>query len=138
MDGAGSASLARHRERRPPYLGQSDQGMMSCETKSVQVRDTAFTVLAVVDAGLANDDRFKAKMTRAHDFLDVSQLREDLGDPYRQRRKGGWTFSTKDKGDVVSDCFAESMKAVIMIQEDRALSKILSKIYLLARTQQFP
>ena len=51
-------------------------------------------------------------------FLDVSQLRDNLSDPYRQPRKGGWPFSTKENGYIVSDCAAESMKAVILLQED--------------------
>lgn len=91
--------------------------MTSCGTNGVQVWDTAFTVLAVVEAGLANDERFKLAMTRALDFLDVSQIRDNLTDSYRQQRKGGWPFSTKENGYIVSDCAAESMKAVILLQE---------------------
>lgn len=117
-DGEGSASLARHRETVLTYLWQSNEGMTSCGTNGVQVWDTALTVLAVVEAGLAKDDRFEASMKRALDFLDVSQLRENLSDPYRQQRKGGWPFSTKENGYIVSDCAAESMKAVILLQED--------------------
>lgn len=117
-DGQGSTSLARHRETLPSYLWQSDEGMTSSGTNGVQVWDTAFTVLAAVEAGLAKDQRFKATMSRALDFLDVSQLRENLTDPYRQRRKGGWAFSTRENGYIVSDCSAESMKAVIMLQEE--------------------
>jgi lanosterol synthase len=106
MDGKDSATLARHRENLPTYLWQSDKGMTSCGTNGVQVWDTAFTVLAIVEAGLAQDHRFQTAMARALDFLDVSQLRENLAHPYRQRRKGGWTFSTKDNRYIVSDCSA--------------------------------
>lgn len=113
-----SVSLAKHREKLPTYLWQSEEGMTCSGTNGAQVWDTAFTVLAVVQAGLAQDDRFKSSMTKALEFLDVSQLRDNLSDPYRQQRKGGWPFSTKDNGYVVSDCAAEAMKAVILLQEE--------------------
>lgn len=87
-DGKNSASLTKHREALPTYLWQSNEGMTSCGTNGVQVWDTAFTVLAVVEAGLAHDERFKLAMTRAIDFLDVSQIRDDLTDSYSQQRKG--------------------------------------------------
>ncbi|MCJ1405165.1 hypothetical protein MMC11_008391 [Xylographa trunciseda] len=125
-DGEDSAGVAKHRETLPTYLWQSDKGMTSCGTNGVQVWDTAFTILAVVEAGLANDTRFQAAMTKALDFLNISQLRENLADPYRQRRKGGWPFSTKDNGYIVSDCSAEAMKAVIILQEECGFSKVIS------------
>ena len=118
LDGEDSLSLGKHREALPTYLWQSDVGMTSGGTNGVQVWDTAFTILAVVDAGLAQDHRFRPTMAKALDFLDTSQLRDNLDDPYRQPRKGGWPFSTKDNGYIVSDCAAESMKAVIMLQEE--------------------
>ncbi len=117
-DGVDSASLAKHRETLSTYLWQSHEGMTSCGTNGVQVWDTAFTVLAVAEAGLAQDHRFRVTMTKALNFLDVSQLGDDLSDPYRQQRKGGWTFSTKENGYIVSDCAAESMKAVILLQQE--------------------
>ena len=117
-DGKDSISLAKHREKLPTYLWQSGEGMTCSGTNGAQVWDTAFTVLAVVQAGLARDDRFKSAMNKALEFLDLSQLRDNLSDPYRQQRKGGWPFSTKDNGYIVSDCAAESMKAVILLQEE--------------------
>lgn len=117
-DGEDSVSLAKHREKLPTYLWQSEEGMTCSGTSGAQVWDTALTVLAVVQAGLAQHDRFKSSMTKALEFLDVSQLRDNLSDPYRQQRKGGWPFSTKDNGYVVSDCAAEAMKAVILLQEE--------------------
>lgn len=92
---------------------------MTCSgTNGAHVWDTSFTVLAVVQAVLAQDDRFKSSMAKALEFLDVSQLRDNLSDPSRQQRKGGWPFSTKDNGFIVSGCAAEAMKAVILLQEE--------------------
>ena len=117
-EGEGSASLARHRETLHTIVWQSSEGMEASGTNGVQVWDTALTVLAVTEAGLAKDHRFEEAMKRALDFLDASQLRDNLSDPYRQQRKGGWPFSTKECGYIVADCSAESMKAVILLQED--------------------
>lgn len=116
-DGNHSVSLANHCEKLPTYLWQSEEGMTCSGTNGAQVWDTAFTVLAVVQAGLAQDDRFNSSMTKALEFLDVWQLRDNLSDPYRQQRKGGWPFSTKENGYIVSDRAAEAMKAVILLQE---------------------
>ncbi len=72
--GDDSDSLAKHREKLPTYLWQSDEGMTSCATNGLQVWDTAFTVLAVIEAGLVLDPRPKASMVRALMFLEMSQL----------------------------------------------------------------
>lgn len=117
-DGEGSASLARHRETLHTNVWQSNDGMEASGTNGVQLWDTALTVLAVVEAGLAKDHRFEGAMKKALDFLDASQLRDNLSDPYRLPRKGGWPFSTKECSYIVSDCCAEAMKAVILLQED--------------------
>ena len=117
-DGSDSPALAKHLDKLPTYLWQSAEGMTCSGTNGAQVWDTSFTVIAVVEAGLAKDARFKDSMSKALDFLDLSQFTTNLDDPYRQQRKGGWPFSTKDNGYIVSDCAAESMKAVIMLQEE--------------------
>ena len=118
IDGGNSDRLAKHHGKLPTYLWQSDEGMTSSGTNGVQAWDTALTILAVVEAGPVLDPRFKPSMIRALMFLEMSQLRDDSQDPYRQQRKGGWPFSTKDNGYILSDSSAESMKAVIMLQEE--------------------
>lgn len=108
-DGNDSEGVAKHREKLPVYVWQGPEGMTVSGTDGVQVWDTAFSVLAVVEAGLAQDVRFRPAMAKALEYLDISQLRDNLSDPYREQRKGGWTFSTKGNGFKVSDCSAESM-----------------------------
>lgn len=58
-DGKDNASLAMHREKLPSYVWQSEEGITCSGTNGAQVRDTAITVLAVAQAGLAHDDHFK-------------------------------------------------------------------------------
>lgn len=117
-EGEASPRLARHREKLITYLWQSRDGMTSGGTNGAQLWDTAFSILAAVEAGLAKEPQYRAAMMKALRFLDVSQLRGDLVDSYRQKRSGGWPFSTKDNGYIVSDCSAEAMKGVIMLQEE--------------------
>jgi lanosterol synthase len=117
-DGEDRTAISRHWEKVSTYLWQSADGMTSGGTNGAQVWDTAFTVIAVAEAGLAQVPQFKNSMQKALEFLETSQFQDDLADPYRQRRKGGWPFSTKDNGYIVSDCAAEGMKATIMLQEE--------------------
>lgn len=117
-DGEDRTAINRHWEKISTYLWQSGDGMASSGTNGTQVWDTAFAVIAVVDAGLARLPQFKHSVTKALEFLEASQFQDDLTDPYRQRRKGGWPFSTKSNGYIVSDCAAEAMKATIMLQEE--------------------
>lgn len=96
-----------------------DANGMTCNgTNGVQVWDTAFSIQTAVESGLATDPEFRPALEKALGYLDITQLTENLDDPYRQPRKGGWTFSTRDNGYIVSDCAAEGMKAVLMLQEE--------------------
>lgn len=117
-DGNDRAAISQHWEKVTTYLWQSADGMTSGGTNGVQLWDTAFTVIAVAEAGLAQTPQFRESMGKALKFLDISQFHDNLTDPYRQQRKGGWPFSTKDNGYIVSDCAAEGMKATIMLQEE--------------------
>lgn len=115
--GKNSSALARHEEKVPPYFWQGANGLTCGGTNGTQLWDTAFSVIAAAEAGLVKRPEFNESMERALLFLDNSQFRDDLADPYRQKRKGGWPFSTKDNSYIVSDCAAEGMKAVLLLQE---------------------
>lgn len=117
-DGPESEAVRLHAEKVLPYLWRDQDGMNCGGTNGTQVWDTAFSVIGIVEAGLAREPRFRNTLEKAHKFLDVSQFHDDLKDPFRQRRKGGWPFSTKDNGYIVSDCAAEGMKATLLLQEE--------------------
>ncbi|KAK8060848.1 hypothetical protein PG996_010778 [Apiospora saccharicola] len=87
-DGPNSERVRRHREKVEVYMCLGPHGMTCGGTNGVQVWDTAFIVQTAAEAGLAKDPRFAAPLTRALDFLDKSQLRDNLDDPHRQPRKG--------------------------------------------------
>ncbi|KAJ5088546.1 terpene synthase [Penicillium angulare] len=125
-DGPDSSRMKWHREKISPYMWMGDKGMTCSGTNGVQAWDTAFTIQAIVEAGLSGDPEFRASLEKALEYLDITQLTEDLDDPYRQPRKGGWPFSTKDNGYIVSDCAAEGLKAVLLLQEQCHFTKLIS------------
>jgi lanosterol synthase len=101
-------------------MWMSSEGMMMNGTNGSQLWDTAFTVQALVESGLANEEFAKPYMLKALDFLDITQIRHNMEDYekyYRHVSKGAWPFSTRDQSYTVSDCTAEGLKAVIYLQE---------------------
>jgi lanosterol synthase len=117
-DGPDSEAVQQHHEKILPYLWRDQDGLNCGGTNGAQLWDTAFSIIAIAEAGLGKDDQFRNMLNKAHKFLEVSQFREDIDDPYRQKRKGGWPFSTKDQSYIVSDCTAEGLKATLLLQEE--------------------
>jgi lanosterol synthase len=118
-DGPDSYTVRRHRERIPEFLWVKDEGLLANGTNGVQCWDTGFMVQAVMDAGLTEDPKWKPMLTKALEFLEDQQIRENVDDQalcYRQQRKGAWAFSNKDQGYAVSDCVSEALKAVLILQ----------------------
>ncbi|CCG80869.1 Lanosterol synthase [Taphrina deformans PYCC 5710] len=124
--GRDSEQMQRHREKVWDYMWLSDTGMTSSGTNGVQLWDTAFSISALYEASLDTDIAFHESLAKGLDFLDKSQFRDDSDDPYRQQRKGGWPFSTKDNGYIVSDCLAEGMKSVLLLQASGTFGKPIS------------
>lgn len=116
-EGIDSDRMNRHRKKISTYMWKDAKGLSCSGTNGVQLWDTAFSIQAAMESGLVREPEFKPALNRALEFLDISQLRENLNDPYRQPRKGGWPFSTKDNGYIVSDCAAEGLKSTLMLQE---------------------
>jgi lanosterol synthase len=58
-------------------------------------------------------------LTRAHEFLESQQIRDEPEQQkkmYRQSRAGAWAFSNRVQGYTVSDCTAEGLVAVLHLQ----------------------
>ena len=128
-EGPGSYSVKRHRERLPEYLWMKSEGMLVNGTNGVQTWDTSWLIQAVVEAGLAEDPKWKTMLTKALEFLDDQQIREDCREQdtcYRQQRKGAWAFSTKLQGYTVSDTTSEALKAVLMLQQKPGYPTLVS------------
>lgn len=118
-EGPDAYSVRRHRERIMEFLWVKDEGMLMNGTNGVQTWDTAFLVQSVVEAGLAEDPKWRPMLTKALEFLEDQQIREECVDMekcYRHSRKGAWAFSTKEQGYTVSDTTSEGLKSVLMLQ----------------------
>ncbi|KAF9894788.1 hypothetical protein FE257_004409 [Aspergillus nanangensis] len=125
-DGGDSVRMSRHREKVSTYMWKDADGLTCSGTNGIQLWDTAFSIQAAVESGLVREPEFQSALEKALDFLDISQLRDNLADPYRQPRKGGWPFSTVDNGYIVSDCSAEGLKSTLMLQEECKFPKRIS------------
>ena len=128
-EGPESYSFQRHIYRLNDFLWMNKEGMLMNGTNGVQVWDTAFSVQAVVEAGLAEDPKWKPMLTKALEYLEHEQIQEEVQDMdkcYRQSRKGAWPFSNKIQGYTVSDCTAEGLRAVLILQKKHNYPKLIS------------
>ena len=128
-DGPQSYSVKRHRERLPEYLWMKHEGMLVNGTNGVQTWDTSWLIQAVHEAGLAEDPKWKPMLTKALEFLEDHQIRENCREQhicYRQQRKGAWAFSNKFQGYTVSDTTSEALKAVLMLQNTPGYPTLIS------------
>lgn len=127
-DGPDAYSVRRLRERLEDAIWVNEEGLFVNGTNGVQSWDTAFAIQAVMSAGLAQDPRWKPMLTKALEFLDDQQIREDVKDMekcYRHPRKGAWAFSNKIQGYAVSDCVSEALKSVILLQKTPGYPQLL-------------
>jgi len=128
-EGPNAYSVQRHRDRMADFMWVKNEGMLMNGTNGVQTWDTAFTMQAVIDAGLADDPKYKKMLTKALEFLDDQQIPDDVDDQsvcYRQQRKGAWGFSNKDQGYAVSDCISEALKAILTLQRTPGYPTLLN------------
>jgi lanosterol synthase len=73
-EGKDSYRYKRHVERLADFMWVGKEGMMMNGTNGVQLWDTAFTVAAVFEAGLAGEKEFIPGMKKALEFLDDMQV----------------------------------------------------------------
>jgi squalene/oxidosqualene cyclase-like protein len=110
----GGPEFLRHVERLPEYLWRAEDGTKVQGYHSSQVWDTSFAAQALVATGEL--DRARHTLERANRYLDDNQVKRDLPlreRSYRDPTRGGWGFSNKDNGWIVSDCTAEALRGVL-------------------------
>lgn len=127
--GGGSPEFKRFLDRWPDFLFMTPEGMMMMGTNGVQVWDVAFALQYCVVAGLSQKHEFRETLIRGFRFLVRSQFdTEAETGSFRDKRDGGWPFSTKQQGFTVSDCTAEAIKAIIMVQNTPGLEFLKDEI----------
>eukprot|EP01116_Phalansterium_solitarium_P015653 TRINITY_DN3479_c0_g1_i5.p1 TRINITY_DN3479_c0_g1~~TRINITY_DN3479_c0_g1_i5.p1 ORF type:complete len:484 (-),score=86.46 TRINITY_DN3479_c0_g1_i5:131-1582(-) len=113
-----SERFKKHVDRIFDYLWLGRDGMKTQGYNGSQFWDTCFHMQAIVHAGLAED--YKETLQRAHHYLDISQVREDVPNCTRYWRhisKGAFPFSTRDHGWPVTDNTAEGLRTTLMFRQ---------------------
>ncbi|KAF2734304.1 terpene synthase [Polyplosphaeria fusca] len=127
--GPDGKEFQEHLKTLPEFIWMKGEGMLMNGTNGVQVWDTSFAILAVHDAGLAQDPRWKPMLTKALGFLEDQQVEtecRDIAQCYRQSRKWAWTFSNKKQSYTVSDCTSEGLKSCLALQSQPGFPKLVS------------
>ncbi|KAM9912098.1 hypothetical protein OXX69_002908 [Metschnikowia pulcherrima] len=129
-EGPDSAAFAGFLQKKDDVVFHGPQGLTVMGTNGVQVWDVAFMCQYLIMAGLSRHSKYHNMILKGYWFLRRSQFTEECVEgSYRDKRKGAWPFSTKTQGYTVSDCTAEAMKAIIMVENDEYLgSQISDKI----------
>ncbi|XP_044532523.1 lanosterol synthase isoform X1 [Gracilinanus agilis] len=120
VEGPTSPAFQEHVSRIADYLWLGLDGMKMQGTNGSQLWDTAFAIQAFLEAGAHNLPEFSTCLKGAYEFLRVTQVKDNLEDYqkyYRQMNKGGFSFSTRDCGWIVSDCTAEALQSLLLMQE---------------------
>jgi lanosterol synthase len=147
-EGPDAESVRKIREHLADYLWMSKDGMMVNGTNGVQNWDTAFTIQAAMSANLAQKPEFHNLVLKSLEFLEDQQiLTHPVGyenssaysDPptqrtsakagYRHARRGAWGFSNRTQGYTVSDCTAEAVKSIMLIQRMSSSSDPTKKLF---------
>lgn len=115
--------------RWPDFLYMTPEGMLMSGTNGVQVWDVAFALQYCCLAKLADKPEFTDMIIKGYKFLVRSQFdTECIEGSFRDKRYGGWPFSTKPQGFTVSDCTSEAIKAIIMVQNTPGFAYLKSDI----------
>lgn len=105
-------------EKLPLYLWETDDEILMQGFTNTYTWDNGFYLQAIGSDCTSSQLKPVAEKTRR--FLRDNQVLEELDNPFkyhRLERAGGWTFSYLQNGWVVSDCTAESIKALLETDE---------------------
>ncbi|KAI0566831.1 cycloartenol synthase [Gracilaria domingensis] len=119
FDNPNSEEVSKHRDRLKDYLWLAEDGMKMQGYNGSQLWDTAFTAQAFMAAGEDVLRPFVKTLSLAHDYIRISQVREDVPNReryYRHPSKGAWPFSTRDHGWPIADCTGEGLAASLLLQ----------------------
>lgn len=115
--GKDSPEFQRYIFRWPDFMYMTPDGLMMNGTNGVQVWDCAFALQYSILIGLGTLPEFRETFIKGYRFLCRSQFVEECVEgSFRDKRVGGFPFSTQTQGFTVSDCTAEALKAIIMVQ----------------------
>ncbi|BGP17836.1 hypothetical protein JCM10213_008364 [Rhodosporidiobolus nylandii] len=119
-EGPDSNAWKQHVAKIRDFMWMSKDGLMMTGTNGSQLWDAAFIAQALSESGLGSLPENRASATSLLRWLDECQIRSNpkhYEEAYRHQTDGAWPFSTKEQGYTVSDCTAEGMKSVLLLQD---------------------
>lgn len=123
--GRNSIEFKKHVDRWKDYLWVAEDGIKMNGYNGSQLWDTIFTAQALIEAGLEN--KFPDLTRKMYTFIDDSQIKTnhfEYKKYFRDQTIGAWPFSTRDHGWTITDCTAEGVKSVILLNETKAVKTI--------------
>ncbi|BCS10778.1 lanosterol synthase (oxidosqualene--lanosterol cyclase) [Aspergillus luchuensis] len=108
----------------------SPQGMQSMSVHGGHAWNTSLVLQTLVYASLANHRDFQDNVIQAHEWLLQQQLVEEWDDSpscHRPSRLGAWSFTTRYHGTPCSDCTAESLKAILLVEREMGIRRMSEK-----------
>ncbi|XP_047457490.1 lanosterol synthase-like [Mugil cephalus] len=120
VDGPSSLAFKEHVKRILDFFWLGVDGMKLQGINGAQIWDTAFAVQAFLEAGAQDDPKMAKCLDDAHHFFTITQVHDNPPEYekyFRQMNKGGFPFSTRDCGWIVSDCTAEGLKSMMLLEE---------------------
>jgi len=116
--GGKSDAFKLHHDRVFDYLWLAADGIKMQGYNGSQLWDTAFSLQAILETGMGDEEEFRQMMIKGYDYIDITQVRENNRDReayYRHISKGAWPFSTIDHGWPISDCTAEGFTCALLM-----------------------
>ncbi|KAF9888287.1 hypothetical protein FE257_008857 [Aspergillus nanangensis] len=120
-EGPDSPGLKRMQETSLEYLWMGSSGMQTMSIHGGHMWDTSFALQTLVYTGLANHPDFRSNALLAYEFLIKQQLVEewkDCSSCHYPSRRGAWSFTARYHGIPCSDCTAEALKAILLVEQE--------------------
>ncbi|RAL03319.1 lanosterol synthase [Aspergillus ibericus CBS 121593] len=129
-EGPNPPTLKDIQEASIEYLWMGSSGMQSMSIHGAHAWETSFALQTLVYTGLVNHTEFQSNALQAYEYLIKQQLVEEWNDSppcHRPSRLGAWSFTTRYHGSPCSDCTAEALKAILMVEGATTLREMSEK-----------
>ncbi|GAA5981225.1 hypothetical protein JCM11641_005617 [Rhodosporidiobolus odoratus] len=119
-EGPQSDAFQQHLGKIRDFMWMSKDGLLMTGTNGSQLWDAAFIAQALSESGLGDLPENHASTLSLLQWLDQCQIQNNprhYESAYRHQTDGAWPFSTQEQSYTVSDCTAEGMKSVLLLQD---------------------
>ncbi|GAA5852349.1 hypothetical protein JCM8547_006750 [Rhodosporidiobolus lusitaniae] len=119
-EGPNSEAWKLHLAKVRDFMWMSRDGLMMTGTNGSQLWDASFIAQALSESSLSLLPQNHQSTLKLLEWLDGCQIQSNprwYKEAYRHETEGAWPFSTREQGYTVSDCTAEGLKSVMLLQE---------------------